>query len=191
MTSPKKTTLLTLLSVFLLAATALAVSYAKQPLDIAVKAQIDIYQRTGGSWTKIDSVGPETIRVQASLLEAATSKSVESRFHWQTTSKQGKPYSVRLLDVARLRYDPRTGSMNANLRWQIGYDGQDATVSAQLGTGSVQGPSGSLRGANARGLLGKERVAFTMVSSNSFKQADGKELQFVAKEEYAITPAKR
>jgi hypothetical protein len=168
---------------------------ATRPLDVAVVTQIDIFAKQGNSWKQVDSVGPQRLNFKASLLELAGSgeeSKVQTAFHWNTRSKKGKPYSVKLAGDARTKFRPTSGRLDAELSYEISYDGMTAIVPATLTTDQLSSPKGgALRGSSARGLFGRAKSDFTLVSKNSFKPAGGPEYLFLCHEQYTMTPAGR
>ncbi|HEX9654595.1 MAG TPA: hypothetical protein VGA99_12875 [bacterium] len=163
---------------------------ATRPMAVQLKSHIQICQKNEkGSWEVIDEVGPETLNFEASLLELASGKKVNSAFNWQTKSKKGLPYSVRLHEPASINLNPVNGQLDADLKFAITYDGQTAVVTGKLTTESVDGPRGLRKGKRTAGLFGHNRTSLTLVSANEFKPSAGATPKLlVCTEEYTLTP---
>ena len=161
-----------------------------RPLTVTVRTHIKICQKTDkGKWQVIDEVGPTTLTFNANLLELATGDKVSSAFVWQTKTKKGRAYSVRLLEPARIKFNPVNGRCDADLKFEITLDGKKASVPGRLTTESNAGPLGMLKGQRAKGILGRDRASFTLVSANTFQPSEETPaLMLVCREEYTLTP---
>ena len=139
----------------------------------------------------IDEVGPTKLNFDASLLELATGNKVRSAFTWKTKTKKGRAYSVRLLQPAKIKFNPVNGRCNTDLMFEVTLDGKKARVPGRLTTESHTGPFGLAKGRRARGILGRNRTSMKLVSVNKF-QPDAKSapLLLVCDEEYELTPKK-
>ena len=189
-TSTRRTTLLlvAVAALGLVALGAAAARIATRPLDITLTSHIEIHQQVDGRWQKVDEVGPENLTFSASLAELANQKKVRTTFQWRTQSKKGKPYSVRLVGDADTRFNPMNGKFDADLSYEISYDGETAIVPAKVTTGGRSNPVRALSGRPAQGVFGVEKSSFTLVSANSFRPAGGTEYLFVCREQYTMTP---
>lgn len=158
------------------------------PMDVLVQTEIAILEKVDGKWQQVDSVGPASLQFEASLLEMASRKEIETSYKWSTRSKNGHPYTVELARPARTSVSPRGGSMSVDLEYQISYAGRTARVPAKLSTGRISGPRRALSGRAAKGLLGKDKTSFTLVSVNTFAGRGGPELRFECTERYELVP---
>lgn len=163
---------------------------ATRPLGVTLKSHIQICKKNGDKWVVIDEVGPASMTFKASLLEMAKGGQMSTGFTWNTKTKKGKPYSVKLLGGARTKFGALNGKFEAELTYQITYDGKSARVPASLSTESGTSPMGKpMAGKRASGILGKSKTSFTLVSTNKFQPAGGKEhLLLVCREEYSMAP---
>ncbi len=161
-------------------------------LTVNLKTHIQICQKTeNGAWDVIDEVGPAQMSFEASLLELADGKKVSSQFVWQTKTKKGRSYGVRLLEPANIDFNPMTGQFGAHLMFEVTLDDRKAKVPGKLTTESHPGPRGTMKGQRARGLFGQNRTTMTLVSANEFKSGDESEpLMLVCRDEYTFTPKK-
>ena len=115
---------------------------------------------------------------------------MSTKFAWNTKTKKGKPYSVRLIGGARTKFGALNGKFEADLTYQITYNGKSARVPASLSTESRRSPMGKrMAGKRATGIPGKNKTSFTLVSANKFLPAGAKEpLLLVCREEYSMSP---
>jgi hypothetical protein len=159
---------------------------------VELKTHIQICQKTeNGTWEVIDEVGPANLNFEASLIELANGKKVSSQFLWQTRTKKGRSYSVRLLEPAQIDFNPITQQFNADLIFEVTLDNRKARVQGKLTTESHAGPRGVIKGQRAQGLFGQNRTSLTLVSANEFGPVDGSEpLMLVCRDEYTFTPKK-
>lgn len=158
------------------------------PMDVRVQTEIAILEKIDGRWTQVDTVGPANLQFEASLMDMANRKEIETSYQWSTRSKKGLPYTVELARPARTRVSPRGGQMSIDLEYRITYAGRTARVPAKLSTGRVTGPRRALSGRPAQGLLGRDKASFTLVSVNTFAGPGGPELRFECTERYELVP---
>ena len=83
-----------------------------KPLNVELRTHIKICKEgKNNRWEVIDEVGPENLRFQASLLELAKGRNFKSDFVWNTKSKKGHPYRVRLIGDAKTDLKAATNTM--------------------------------------------------------------------------------
>ncbi len=167
----------------------LVAATATRQQQVELTTHIEICEQGESGWQVIDEVGPLTVRFQASLLELASGRTVESNYVFKTTSKKGLPYSARLLGPGKLDLHPMSGRMVGNLVLEVSYGEETARVPARLTTESTSGPLGTRRGRAAEGTLGLERTSMTMVSANTFARKGARPLTLICTETYSLTPA--
>ena len=160
-----------------------------RPHDVHLRTRIEIYQEVEeGDWEKIDEVGPENLRFEASLLDVARGSQVGTDFVFQARTKQGKSYSVRLAGPAHVSFNPATGRSDGDMAFEVTYDGATARVLARPTTETRFGPDGSLRGRRGQGVLGRGPVSFAVVSVNELELPGRSPMMLVTHEEYRMTP---
>ncbi len=160
-----------------------------KPLGVEVRTHIKIAEQDAkGKWRVIDTVGPVTVNFDASLLELAQGKELRTAFQFRTTSKNGLPYSVKLVDAAKVSFNPLTGKLEGQLMYEIQYGDLSARVRATISTESRSGPLGMQRGARAKGILGKDPTDLTVVGTNDFIVPGKRALKLICKEQYKLKP---
>ena len=160
-----------------------------RPHDVHLQTRIDIYEEVEeGDWEKVDEVGPENLRFEASLLDVARGSQIGSDFVFQTRTKKGQDYRVRLVSPANVEFNPATGRSDGELVFEVTLGGDTARVVARPTTESRFGPTGSLRGRRAQGILGRGPVSFTVVSVNELELPGKNPMILVTQEEYRMTP---
>ncbi|MFQ5605865.1 MAG: hypothetical protein ACE5HS_21555 [bacterium] len=168
-------------------------STVTKPLDISLRAHIKICKKTEkGKWEVIDEVGPENLNFSATLLELARDSKLSSSYVWNTKTKKGRTYRVRLLEQAKVDFNPVNGRLGSDLRFEVTIGDKKAIVPAKLTTDSMPGPLGNLRGKRAKGILGRDTSTMTLVSANKFQPTGEKDpLILVCTEEYTFSPKKK
>lgn len=162
-----------------------------RPLDVHLRTWIEIYREEDGAWKKVDEVGPENVRFEASLLEMARGEGIGTDYVLRATSKAGEPYSVRLARDADVDFDPASGRFEADVEFEVTYAGRRAIVRARPSTETRFGPAGATRGRRADGVLGRGPTTFTLVSVNEAAFEDGSPMMLVTREEYRMIPRGR
>jgi len=163
-----------------------------KPLNVELRTHIKICKEgKNNKWEVIDEVGPENLRFQASLLEMASGRNFKSDFVWNTKSKKGHPYRIRLIGDAKTDLKAATRRFDVDLMFEISYAGKKATVPGKLTTDVRFGPLGGLRGQPIKGILGKDATTMKLVSVNKFQPAgQDAPLMLVCTEEYKLSPRK-
>lgn len=172
---------------------AIVADTVSKPLSISLRSHIEVCKKTDqGGWEVIDEVGPSQLQFQASLLELANAKKVSSDFTWSTRSKKGQQYSVRLLEPANVNYNPATGQLSGDLKFDITWGDKKVTVPARITTETLSSPVGSRSGKRANGILGVGATTMTLVSANDLLlPGESVPLKLVCTEEYTLTPRKQ
>ncbi len=163
-----------------------------KPLDVGLRIHIEICQKTKkGKWEVIDEVGPKTVDFRASLLELAKDRKVSTNVTVVATSKKGKPYKAKLIQPAKISYNPLNGQMQGDVIYEITYGKETARVPGKFMTDSQPGPLGNLKGQRAKGILGIDNTTVKVVSALKFAPAGRSEpLMLVSTEEYKLSPKK-
>ena len=105
--------------------------------------------------------------------------------------KKGKPYKAKLVQPAKINYNPLNGRMQGDVIYQITYGSKTARVPGKFMTDSQPGPMGILKGQRAKGILGIDETIVKVVGALKFAPAGESEpLMLVSTEEYKLLPKK-
>src|SRR5262245_55040922 len=97
---------------------AIVADAVRKPMDVALKCHIQVCKKgPGGTWQVIDELGPANMNFQASLLDMANGKQLNTDFKWVTKSKNGIEYSAKLMQPANISFNPVTGLLEGDVKF--------------------------------------------------------------------------
>lgn len=165
-----------------------------KPMDVDLQTSIQVCKKSDKGWEVIDQLGPANLKFEASMIDMAMGKQFDSKFKWSTMSKNGVEYSARLSQPVTMSFDPMTGKMEGDVKFDCTWNKMAGKIMGHLTTDSVSGPLGAVNGKRAKGMMGSDPMTLTLVSANDLTfpgNKDAMPLKLVCTETYTLTPKKK